>query len=47
MCVSVITEQQHHSLVVQCSADVTLTASASVQVVAQSPVFWLKRQVDS
>lgn len=35
---------EHHSLVVQRSADITLAASAAVQVVAQCPVFWLQLQ---
>lgn len=33
---------QYHSLVVKGSSDITLTAPAAIQVVAQSPVFWLE-----
>lgn len=31
-----------NSLVVQSTSDITVTAPAAVQVVAQSPVFWLE-----
>lgn len=37
---------QHHSQVVECSSNITLTASAATLVVAQSPVFWLEPQDD-
>ena len=37
-------KRQYHSLVVQRSSNITLAASAAIQVVAQPPVFWLETQ---
>lgn len=39
-------ELRRHSLVVQSSSDITLAASAAVEVVAQGPVLRLEAQKD-
>lgn len=42
ICCVLLSLEQHHSLIVQSSTDITFTGSAAVQVVTQAPVFRLR-----